>query len=378
MFHKYSLLLLFFIFSQAHTFSIDKALCPVNLNAAVIHTSEKSDLKKFFSPDRLLINQETTIVTNPLELQKLARDTLFYINRYEQAHKHVISPTHFDRDILPLQRVKSTLRTLISLIEEDKNNGTPFRILNQTFLKKHFGCIKWTGDATTARKKNELCVKDGKIRLTHYAVFQCSGSYNKTKEHTHALYKLLSHKNYLPYTKQQVLKGILNKKENKKKVRPLVWLSREALEEALMQGTIFVTMPDGKKRIFNVDISNDIDYNKNIKNMRNQKRYWYFREIASHLASDLLKRFSRRKNIVFAGDIYSIGIGKLIAISYQNQLTKQEELRLGILADTGGAFLRNLYQLDSFAGIFASRQELKKQTRFFPDTVNSYILYKRS
>ena len=81
--------------------------------------------------------------------------------------------------------------------------------------------------------------------------------------------------------------------------------------------------------------------------------------------------------VVLAGDVYNIGIGKLILLQYQNLKTRKQELRLGILADTGAAFKNNLYQLDSFVGMVSSDEQLHHQTNHMLDTVNAYILYKK-
>jgi hypothetical protein len=58
-------------------------------------------------------------------------------------------------------------------------------------------------------------------------------------------------------------------------------------------------------------------------------------------------------------------------------MTKKRELNLGVLADTGGAFVNNIYQLDLFLGMFNNKKALKNQQRNFPNTTQALILYKR-
>ena len=187
------------------------------------------------------------------------------------------------------------------------------------------------------------------------------GSYKKTKQYCCALYQILDDHICKKYSKQQILSGILNQPSNKGKVRPIVWLSRSDFEDSLMQGTVIVKMPDGKERVFMANQSNGIDYDKNNKDPWQQKRYWYFKEDKSSKWSveQFKKRLSNRQNVVFAGDIFNIGLGKIIALKHINPFTQKHEIRLGVVADTGGAFVKNLYQLDFFAGFFRTDRILQ-------------------
>ena len=95
------------------------------------------------------------------------------------------------------------------------------------------------------------------------------------------------------------------------------------------------------------------------------------------------KNFSKTNGVllnhsgaVFAGDIYNIGLGKIIAIKYKNPLSKCDEVRLGVLADSGGALTNNLYQLDLFMGVFDNKDKFKSRIRNMPNSVEAYILVK--
>jgi hypothetical protein len=46
------------------------------------------------------------------------------------------------------------------------------------------------------------------------------------------------------------------------------------------------------------------------------------------------------------------------------------------LADTGGAFIKNLYQLDLFAGIFTKRMAFLDYLKKIPATEHAYLLYR--
>ena len=50
---------------------------------------------------------------------------------------------------------------------------------------------------------------------------------------------------------------------------------------------------------------------------------------------------------------------------------------MGVIADTGGAFLPNLYQLDFLAGTFASENNFQQYIQKLPEYTNAYILVKK-
>ena len=81
--------------------------------------------------------------------------------------------------------------------------------------------------------------------------------------------------------------------------------------------------------------------------------------------------------MIFAGDLYSLGFGKVVGVQYYNAKTEQHELRLGVLGDTGSAFERNLYHLDLFGGIMANKRELKSYLSNFPPTVKAFVVYRK-
>lgn len=337
---------------------------------------KRSDVSKFFNH----INKNVSafkIDTNPNTLINAAKYTLQLFK--SKKNRTVIQPYIFNKKIVSTQKVKETLRFIIALINNDKKAKRPFRILNSSFLNKYFKFIKWSGDISSAKKHGKTITQNS-IYLTHYAIFEIDGSYVKTKKHPYAIYSIINKyfENDLRFkiSKQNVLTGRLNKKIYKNKVKPLVWVSRTGLEESLMQGTTIIKMPNGKKRIFCVNKNNGFSYDKKIKDRRKQKRYWYFNEIRN-------TKSSRNSNIInlgqtiFAGDIYNIGLGKIIAIRYKNIITKKINMRLGVLADSGGAFINNLYQLDFYGGVFRNKKDFYAWVKPMPRNVQSYILVKK-
>ncbi len=358
-------------------------LTPFSINQQEISSLRKKgqtikhpDVSKFFRP----INKKVSafkIDTNPNTLQNAAKYSLKLFN--SKKNRTVLQPYIFNKKLISTKKVKETLRYIIALIENDKKAKRPFRILNPNFLNRYFKFIKWSGDIASAKKHNKT-ITPGGIHLTHYATFEINGSYRKTRKYPYALYSIIN--KYFEkdlrfkISKQNALTGRLNRKIYKNKVKPLVWVSREGLEETLMQGTTIIKMPNGKKRIFCVSKNNGFAYDKNIKDRKQQKRYWYFKELTNN-------RYAKNSNIinfgqtVFAGDIYNIGLGKIIAIRYRNKITKKIEMRLGVLADSGGAFVNNLYQLDFYGGTFKNKSDFYSWVRPMPRNVQSFILIKK-
>jgi hypothetical protein len=316
------------------------------------------------------------IAVDPKCLLQTAKDTLLYLESSKSGREPVTNPTVF-KNIVSLHKVKETLRFIISTIQEDEVTGH-YRVQDPDFWNKNFGCVQWTADWQDAVKHNVKIPHDGRIRLTTYCIFSIKGSHKKTAKYPCGLYRLLDNSIRKKYTKHQILAGVLEKPENKKKRKALAWVSRQDLEDAIMHGTVVVNFADGAKTILNVDSHNGIAYNRKQKNILAQERYWFFRELkaSSKAGSRALDRFKKRKNVVFAGDLYHIGVGKLIALQHINPITKKTELRVGLLADTGGAFKNNLYQLDLFGGVFNNKAELRSHLRALPTATNAFILYK--
>ena len=86
-------------------------------------------------------------------------------------------------------------------------------------------------------------------------------------------------------------------------------------------------------------------------------------------------KISIKPGVTFAGDILNIGLGRIVVIEY----TKggQKKLRMGVIADTGGAFLPNLAQLDLLAGTFKNRREFTQYIRQLPEYATAYFLVKK-
>lgn len=352
-----------------------------------------SDDGQFFKKVKVQFKQGN-VVTNPETLSMAAQYAITNYFNKENGSAHPLAHSPILENKISKEETENTLNFIINTIESDKeNNKNQYRILNPLFLKKHFAFVKWNSDLQNSQKRDIKLPKwfnggklpKNKIKLTCYAAFCCKGSYFKTKQYPCALYKIKKHafkqKYMTQFSREDILSGrVLERRFFSKYVKPLAWVSRKDLEDGFVQGSMFVIMPDGKKRQFNVHEINNPDrlkegVSKKSKSYR-KTLYWYFREIKNPNNSGERKMLDlvRLRGAVFAGDLKNMGAGKLIALRYVNPITKEVEILLGVLADLGMAFEENRNQLDLFAGIFCSRKKFKNYLKNFPDAVDAYIL----
>lgn len=352
-------------------FHIDKLMCSNDVKKL-----SPLPVENFFVPASLHV-QGANIVTDPLNLLQVAQDVLHHFKCCGFKTDPLINPAGF-RSLISPEQVQQTLKFLIDVIQEDKESGN-FRILDPKFLEENFGVVRWDADWKRAQANRIKMPHDKRIRLTSYGIWTVKGSNKKTASHPCGLYQLLDSGIAQKYTKHQILAGVLERAENRTKCRALAWVSRQDLEDALMQGTVIVAFPDGQRKVLKVWVNNGIAFDWHQKNILAQKRYWFFKElkVAGKSNTEIVNGLRNRKNVIFAGDLANIGVGKLIAIRHQNPITKRDELRLGLLADTGGAFENNLYQLDFFSGVFENKSALKRHLRGLPMATRACILYKK-
>ncbi|MEH1952056.1 MAG: hypothetical protein V7K77_34645 [Nostoc sp.] len=270
--------------------------------------------------------------------------------------------------------VLKTLDFMIAVLKEDIANNRATRLQDSQFINTNFRVIKWSAYNPKSKQQKQL-------RITKYAVFTHPGSRKKTSTFNIPIYSLKDNSNndkfYTRYTKQDVLSGIyeLGGREFGK-VTTLAYLTRNGLEEAIMEGTILINFTDGDKAFFNVDRNNGIAYIRGLKATA-QKRYWYFREVddIKGYGYKIDAKISIKPGVTFAGDVLNIGLGKVVVIEHTQGGRKH--LQMGVIADTGGAFLPNLYQLDFLAGIFKNKTEFGQNISQLPDYATAYFLVKK-
>ncbi|MFH0801657.1 MAG: hypothetical protein V2A78_04645 [bacterium] len=352
------------------------------------------NIKNHVGSDGRKFSGEERVRLYPEGLHLVARETLKYLNIREIEDPVAV------RGGIPgilgygLDSTRDTLAFVQEVLADDLAAGNlKSRLASPSFLNENFSLVRFYGERDEAQKYG-VRISPGKVRITKYAVFKVPGSTLKTARFSCALYglpddeaglsaaeaeKIRDFLTRFRYTKQEVLSGVYEDGRSPVKARPLVWLTRDGLEEALMEGTVYVLLPGRAIRIFNVDRNNGIPYAREIKKPRLQRRYWYFREISAikGYGLEMETKITLLPKAAFAGDVFNLGLGKFIAVRFTNPLTGRREILLGILADTGGAFAGNLYQLDFLAGVFPSHPDFSRYACSLPEEAEVYFLFRR-
>lgn len=316
---------------------------------------------------------------NGADLCATAKSTLAYLNKGHAYDPQVI---HEGKVIkIPMQKIKSTL-AFICLHQQQLNDPA--------FLKQHFDFIRWYPNVaqTKAIAQNKPLLHnlpDDRILMTKYYIHLAKASKRKQGDKQYPLYGLPLDEQQLSleqadkqpqllrfqYGKQAILRGAL---ENKN-VPVLGYFNRDDLEAALLQGTVVADFGSALgKKIFNVHRCNNIAYDKQ-KGPYEQERYWYFKQVdgIKGYGKDAEHKITVDSTVTFAADLPNLGLGKLLLIQYKSSSGSLMS-QAGILADTGGAFANNLYQVDYLAGSYSGKINYLKATRHLPDYVQAYFM----
>lgn len=329
-----------------------------------------------FAPSKPI--QSGNYVINGPALCATAKETLAYLNKGVSYDPEVI---HGGRVMkLPLERVKATLL----FICQHQN-----QLNNPAFIQKHFDFVRWYPDMQSAsrfKSKTSLIAKipKDKVLMTKYYVHLAKLANKPSLASPFALYAIpnderdltLESANAKPYLtrfkygKQAILKGALNKE----KVPVLAYLNRDDLEAALLQGTIVAKLGNKHPAIFNVHRCNNIAYDKT-KDPYKQERYWYFKKVdgIKGYGKDADHKITVNPETTFAADLKQFGLGKLLMVQYPGA-KGQVITRAGILADTGGAFQNNLYQIDYLSGTYRGKEAFYRANHHLPDYVTAYFM----
>lgn len=302
---------------------------------------------------------------------------------------------------ITLNKVEKTLQFICQTYRADVKAKRQSRLHDKDFLTSNFVFIRWlpdkkSADAMALKSTNKVktrmltSIPNEAIFLTKYYTKLLDGSEVQTKYYNQALYALpydeqaysleqaelnKSQLNRFKYTRQQVIAGALL---DEKIAKPLIWLTEEALHDVLLQGT-GVLKVDGETRYFNVHRNNDIDYDYSI-GKREQARYWYFSEVPSIMGygKSLESKIAIKSQVTFAGNVADLGLGKLIMVSVKQQTHPSVEAqtisRMGILADQGGAFTNNLFQLDLLVDSYRGWQDYHQANKHMADYAQAWIM----
>ncbi|GLX78784.1 hypothetical protein tinsulaeT_21240 [Thalassotalea insulae] len=347
-----------------------------------------SSIAQFVLEPQPAINGQWQV--NLSDLCQVAKNTQTYIEVFPEDEFAVHAGKGLFKGV-DLQRVQQTLAFVCQLQQQNIQ-------LTAEYLIEHFDFYRWLPDKQQAdhlaahsnnkvKKRLLTNIPEQQIFLTKYYTKLLTGNDKKTAKYNQALYRLPYDEHGLTleqaeqqkaqltrykYTRQQILTGVL---EQKKLAKPLIWVSEEALHDVLLQGTGVVEVND-TRRYFNVHRNNDIAYDYTL-GKREQARYWYFAEVSSILGygKTLASKIPVKENVTFAGNVAQLGLGKLFLINYN--VGEQKINQLGVLADQGGAFDNNLFQLDFLRGSYRGWSDYYQANKHLPDYANAWLLLRK-
>ena len=310
------------------------------------------------------------VASDPQSLARVAAATLEYLGQRAPDDASVGAGLFGELGI-ELGRVERTLAFVVKVAEEDAGKATQ-RLQDPTFLAEHFEVLRWIPDQAGAAARG-LTPPSDRIRMTRYLVYQVEGRATPEAPYVHALYGPPAGEP-TAWTRQQVMAGVFEPGgEAEGDAAPLVYLTAEGVYQALMQGTVEVALPGVAPRLFNVDVHNGHAYVPTQRDPSKQARYWYFREVQQIRGwADI----GLEPRVAVAGDIYNLGLGKLFALRTRTE-GGAEQLQLAVLADTGGAFQPNLFQLDYLTGSYPDHTAFQAATGHLPAYVEARMLLLR-
>lgn len=300
---------------------------------------------------------------------------------------------------LSLARVIETLHYICHLVEADQKTNSPSRMNDGAFLLENFEFYRWypdkkSADTLAGKSTNKIktqllkSIPEDKILLTRYYVKKIRAKAKRDATYRHALYaapydeqglsgidieKKKGQLTRFLFSRQDILSGALSEG----KLAPeLVWVDENTLHDALLQGTVIADL-NGETRFFNVDKHNGIEYDY-AKGSKEQGRYWYFKEVDSVLGYGR-KPFEKIKihpQVTVAGNIRQMGLGKLFLITQQQQ-DQSKFSRIAILADEGGAFDNNFFQLDLLVGQYWGWDDYYSAHKHLHDYAEVWLMLKK-
>ncbi|WNC71963.1 MltA domain-containing protein [Thalassotalea psychrophila] len=332
------------------------------------------------------------------DLCTVATNTNTYINNHkagDETDPLAVHPGKVFSAQISLDRVQNTLSFICETYITDVRTKQKSRLQNTEFLKHNFDFYRWYPDTTTALNisqkstnaaKNRLLtnIPEEQLFITKYYTKLLNASPVKTAEFNQALYALpFDEQGLTPeqaelkkdsltrfkFTRQEVIQG---KVAENNLAKPLVWISEDGLHDVLLQGTGVLEV-NGETRYFNVHRNNGINYDYSIGKTE-QARYWYFAEVPSVMGygKTLESKIAVKPQVTFAGNMADLGLGKLIMVNYP--LNGNSVSQMGILADTGGAFDNNRFQLDFLVDSYYGWSDYHLANKHLPDYANTWIM----
>ena len=328
------------------------------------------DVSALFSPAPAGWAGEQAVVTDLGAIADVAETTARWIRTGEGCRVYADggAPSLLG---LSADQTLATLDMIARVAREDLGKPSA-RLSDPAWLEATFDVWWWSPDQVGAKARGHTLPADH-LRITRYLVSQLPGRSSPEGAYQYALYADPGPEARQKFTRRQIIDGVW--KEGG--AEPLVYLTESGVYDALMQGTVEVSIPGAAARTFNVHEHNGIAYRHGIKDPKSQDRYWYFREVDGAYGFGAPEDCAAGKvrlaaKAAVAGDVYNIGLGRIV------MMEGKSGFHLAVLADTGGAFAPNMFQLDWFGGAHPSHKALYNATSSIPVNTRVGLLVVKS
>ncbi len=323
--------------------------------------------------------QGETIVTKVDDIIKIMDETADFIQKIKKHPSKFVTVTAglFSDFGVTVDDVLETVEFIA-----DIGRRKPEMLQSPWFLNTHFTFYRWHGDPT--QKINHIAKGWKKppesVVTTQYRITEIPASRTKTTVFMYPIYSLphdeirLTREQVLKkqhdllrfkYSRTQILSGVL---DHSHQVVLLGWVTDAGRKEFGMQGSVLLSFNDDQKELIRVAGNNG---------MKDTEEYWFADHVKKRKYSKFPVKVKPRADVTYAGDMNLLGFGKVIMLICWNPKKQKNEVRLGVLVDTGSAFKNNLAKLDMFTGYFPTKSAFQKHIQSYPQTARAYILIKK-
>ncbi len=333
---------------------------------------------QFFKKEPFTYNQKIEIDVEGVE--KIAQEVSTFLQTAHTSKYVTIDEGSCFKGMITVDDVKETIDFLA---EQAKKN--PKQLKHHWFYNHYFDFYRWHTDGCLKKmgyvpRGWPKCPEA--IRLTKYRIGKIHGSLKKTEKYDIPLYEMPEDENgKLPayiaghreeflrfsYDRSAIFDGAL---EGNAKTKVLAWVDFDGYKELIMQGSGIIYFG-----FFSPSLHIKIAGNNG---KQEGEKYWFS---VVYYPKKSSKKFPVKvepvPGVSFAGNIEALGFGKVILLVGKNQITKEKEMRLGVLVDTGTAFKDNVCKLDLFVGHFENQESFNEHCKQYPHTAHAYVLIKK-
>ncbi len=330
-----------------------------------------------FQKEECTFNRKTVINWRPL--LELTQNTLDFLKTAHTSSYFSIDEGSIFKGIITLKDVIDTADFMVKMGKKH-----PEWLEQLWFYKQFFDFYRWYPDYHCIEHagpfpRGWLKPPHG-VRITYYHVTNITAEKEKTISHHIPLYgapsdektKTLSYIRAhqedftrFKYTRHEIIHGAL---QHDKKIKLYGWVTLAGYKDLVMQGSGVLIFPDKQQSSVSVAGSNGKE---------KDKQYFFIEQKKQGPIKRHPTKVEPIADVAFAGNMQALGFGKIIAYVGKNPKTLEQEMRIGVLVDTGAAFKNNLCKLDLFTGYFDNEHLFKQHCKGFPHSAQVYVLIRK-